>query len=246
MTDRLKRTRLLLGDKALARLKQARVMVVGCGAVGGMALEMLARSGIGTLIVVDFDAVSVSNINRQILALSSNIGTLKTKAAAERIQAISPDICVERLDLLLNGKTIDQICAARPDFVIDAIDSLNPKAILIETLMRHQIPFISSMGAALKTDLSQIMRTSMDKTKECPLAFFLRKRLRRRGVPLTFPVIFSKECVADKTHLAEPDEPAPDNARARHVMGSLGTVTGIFGLMCAHEAIMYLKEASHG
>lgn len=246
MTDRLKRTRLLLGDEALERLKRARVMVVGCGAVGGMALEMLARSGVGTLIAVDFDVVSVSNINRQILALSSNVGNLKTKEAADRIRTISPDIRVERMDMLLNAETVDKIIAAHPDFVIDAIDSLNPKAILIETLMRHRIPFISSMGAALKTDLSKIMRASMNQTKECPLAFFLRKRLRRRGVPLTFPVIFSQECVADKAHLAEPDEPVPDNARARHIMGSLGTVTGIFGLMCAHEAIMYLKEDCHG
>lgn len=246
MTDRLSRSRLLLGEKAVMRLKKARVMVVGCGAVGGMALEMLARSGVGTLIAVDFDTIHTSNINRQILALSNNIGELKTKIAVDRVHDISPDITVETLNILLNTETLSQIKELRPDFVIDAIDSLNPKALLIETLMRENIPFISSMGAALKTDLSKIERTTMNKTKECPLAFFLRKRLRRRGVPLTFPVVFSSECVSDKAHLAESDEPAFQNGRSRHVMGSVGTITGIFGLMCAHEALMYFKEDKNG
>lgn len=242
MTDRLSRSRLLLGEKTITHLKKARIMVVGCGAVGGMALEMLARSGVGTLIAVDFDTIHISNINRQILALSNNIGELKTKTVVNRIRDIAPDITVETLNILLNAETIPQIKGLRPDFVIDAIDSLNPKTLLIETLVRENIPFISSMGAALKTDLSKIKRTTMDKTKECPLAFFLRKRLRRRGIPLTFPVVFSSECIAGKAHLAESDDVTFQNGRNRHIMGSVGTITGIFGLMCAHEALMYFKE----
>ena len=124
------------------------------------------------------------------------------------------------------------------DYVIDAIDSVNAKALLIEEIQKQKIPFISAMGASLKTDLSKIKVASFHKTIECPLAAFVRSKLRRRGVNLKFPVIFSSECVSDKKALA-PEKDADSNRRA---MGSLVTVTGIFGLMCAHEAILFLSQ----
>ena len=242
MEDRLARTRLLLGDEAMEKLARSTVMVVGCGAVGGFAIEALARSGVGKLILVDFDVVKESNINRQIFALHSTLYQEKAVVARNRIWDISPDIKVEILPVLVNGDTIDEVLDRRIDFVIDAIDTLNPKTILIEQLMARGIPFISSMGAALKTDASKIAIVPMKKTIHCPLAFFVRKRLRKRGVDLTFPVVYSSEDVSQKLHLEMPETPENETGRVRHNMGSLPTITGIFGLLCANYAIEYLKD----
>jgi tRNA A37 threonylcarbamoyladenosine dehydratase len=242
MEDRLSRTRLLLGDVVMEKLARSTVMVVGCGAVGGFAVEALARSGIGKLILVDFDVVKESNINRQIFALQSTLYQEKAVVARNRIRDISPDIKVEILPVLVNADTIDEVLDRRVDFVIDAIDTLNPKTILIEQLMARGIPFISSMGAALKTDASKIAIVPMKKTIHCPLAFFVRKRLRKRGVDLTFPVVYSSEDVSQKLHLEMPDQPENETGRVRHNMGSLPTITGIFGLLCANYAIDYLRE----
>lgn len=242
MEDRLARTRLLLGDAVMEKLARSTVMVVGCGAVGGFAIEALARSGIGKLILVDFDVVKESNINRQIFALQSTLYQEKAVVARNRIRDISPDIQVEILPVLVNADTIDEVLDRRIDFVIDAIDTLNPKTILIEQLMARGIPFISSMGAALKTDASKIAIVPMKKTIHCPLAFFVRKRLRKRGVDLTFPVVYSSEDVSQKLHLEMPEQPENETGRVRHNMGSLPTITGIFGLLCANYAIDYLRE----
>lgn len=242
MEDRLSRTRLLLGDEAMEKLARSTVMVVGCGAVGGFAIEALARSGVGKLILVDFDVVKESNINRQIFALHSTLYQEKAVVARNRIRDISPDIKVEILPVLVNADTIDEVLDRRVDFVIDAIDTLNPKTILIEQLMTRGIPFISSMGAALKTDATKIAIVPMKKTIHCPLAFFVRKRLRKRGVDLTFPVVYSCEDVSQKLHLEMPDTPENETGRVRHNMGSLPTITGIFGLLCANYAIEYLRE----
>ena len=242
MEDRLSRTRLLLGDEAMEKLARSTVMVVGCGAVGGFAIEALARSGVGKLILVDFDVVKESNINRQIFALHSTLYQEKAVVARNRIRDISPDIKVEILPVLVNADTIDEVLSRRVDFVIDAIDTLNPKTILIEQLMTRGIPFISSMGAALKTDATKIAIVPMKKTIHCPLAFFVRKRLRKRGVELTFPVVYSCEDVSQKLHLEMPDAPENETGRVRHNMGSLPTITGIFGLLCANYAIEYLRE----
>ncbi len=242
MEDRLSRTRLLLGDEVMEKLARSTVMVVGCGAVGGFAIEALARSGVGNLILVDFDVVKESNINRQIFALHSTLYQEKAVVARNRIRDISPDIKVEILPVLVNADTIDEVLDRRVDFVIDAIDTLNPKTILIEQLMTGGIPFISSMGAALKTDATKIAIVPMKKTIHCPLAFFVRKRLRKRGVDLTFPVVYSCEDVSQKLHLEMPAEAENETGRVRHNMGSLPTITGIFGLLCANYAIEYLKE----
>lgn len=242
MEDRLSRTRLLLGEEKLNRLQRATVMVVGCGAVGSFAIESLARAGVGRLILVDFDVIKESNLNRQIFALNSTMGLSKTEVARARIHDISPEIQVEILSVLVNGETIEEVLSCRPDFVIDAIDTLNPKTILIEELVRREIPFIASMGAALKTDPSKIAIQAMKKTIHCPLAFFVRKRLRKRGVEMNFPVVYSAEDVSSKEHLQMPEEADNETGRVRHNMGSLPTITGMFGLMCANYAILYLTQ----
>lgn len=240
MQDRLSRMRLMVGETGIETLKNAHVMIVGCGAVGSYAIEALARAGVGHLTLVDFDMVSISNINRQLFALTSTVGQKKVLVAKNRVKDISSDIQVDCLDLMVNQESLPQLLAVQPDFVIDAIDSLNPKCSLIELLVKEKVPFVSSMGAALKTDMSQIKVVKMKKTLNCPLAFFVRKRLRKRGVAMDFPVVFSPELSQDSTRLQLPEEAQSENGRARHEMGSLPTITGIFGLMCAQVALDYL------
>jgi tRNA A37 threonylcarbamoyladenosine dehydratase len=241
MEDRLSRMRLMVGEKNLTKLKKAHVCIVGCGAVGGYVLESLARAGIKHLTLIDFDTISITNINRQLLALNSTIGQKKVDVARQRIADISNDIQVDTLDILINQETVSKIIEIKPDFVVDAIDSLNPKVCLIETLVKNNIPFVSCMGAALKTKANLIQVEKMKNTRNDPLAGFIRKYLRRRGVPLDFKVVYSPELTKDKSKLAMP-ESAPEKGRVRHQMGSLPTITGIFGLTCAQVALDYFIQ----
>ncbi len=237
MQKRLSRMRLMVGENGVQKLQAAHVMVVGCGAVGSYAIEALARAGVAKFTLVDFDTVSESNINRQLFALSSTVGKKKVAVAKERILSIAPELNVNTLDLMVNNDTVADLVALKPDFVVDAIDSLNPKVGLIEALLAAKVPFISSMGAALKTDPTQIRIQKMKKTLNCPLSFFVRKRLRKRGVPMDFDVIYSPELTQDMTKLQSPEEITQKSGRVRHELGSLPTITGIFGLMCAHYVI---------
>ena len=232
------RTTLLLGKNGVENLKRAHVMVAGCGAVGGFALEALARAGIGHLTVVDFDTFDETNLNRQLFATTKTLGMDKTKAVKDRLLSINPELKITEKNIKISSKTMDELFDTKYDYIIDAIDSVNAKSLLIEEILKKEIPFISAMGAALKTDLSKIKISSFHKTIECPLAAFVRKKLRQRGVSLKFPVVFSSECVSDKKALA-PEKDADTNRRD---MVSLVTVTGIFGLMCAHEAILFLSQ----
>lgn len=236
------RTRALLGEERFGRLQEASVMVVGLGAVGGYALEALARAGIGHLILVDFDIVEPSNLNRQILALHSTLGRKKGELAAERVRDINPDCRITIKDMFINRDNLEQLFDQPVDMVVDAIDSLNPKCCLIEYLQQHEIPFISSMGAALKTDPSAIRLQTLNQTKNCPLARFIRKRLKRRGCDLGKVVcVCSDEVVSvPETALFMEDKPS-DGGRQRHTMGSLPTVTAIFGLMMANQVILRLS-----
>ena len=236
MEDRLSRMRLMVGEKALKNLKKAHVLVAGCGAVGGFAIEALARGGIGHLTIVDNDVVSITNINRQLVALHSTLGQKKVEVMQRRVLDIAPEIKVNVVDQLINADSVSDILACRPDFVVDAIDSLNPKVCLIEALVKAEIPFISSMGAAMKTRPELVRVAKMKDSYQCPLAAFIRKRLRRRNVPLDFPVVYSPE-KPDKAHLKMPDNTEQRSGRVRNEMGSLPTLTGIFGLTCAQVAL---------
>lgn len=238
MEDRLSRMRLMVGEKALKRLQKAHVLVAGCGAVGGFAIEALARSGIGHLTIADHDVVSITNINRQLIALHSTLGQKKVDVMKKRILDIAPDIKVDTLDCLINADSVENILACQPDFVVDAIDSLNPKVCLIEALVKTGIPFVSSMGAAMKTKPTLVQVAKMKNSYQCPLAAFIRKRLRRRNVALDFPVVYSPE-KPDKAHLKLPNNTEQKSGRVRHEMGSLPTLTGIFGLTAAQVALDY-------
>ncbi len=241
-SPRLTRTRMLLGDEGITRLQRATVMLIGLGAVGGYALEALARSGIGRLILVDFDVFDETNINRQILALSSTVGRLKTEVARERVLDINPDCRVEVRNLFVNAETLPALLETPVDFVIDAIDALNPKCCLMEELYRRGIPFISSMGAALKSDPAFIKCGTLSASKNCGLAKFIRKRLRRRGVEINrIQCVYSDEQVSLPETALCAAETAAENGRVRHTLGSLPTITAIFGLTIANYVITRLS-----
>lgn len=223
MADRLARIRLLLGDENVKKLQNATVMVVGCGAVGSFAIEALARSGVGHLVVVDFDKIEESNINRQLFALTSTVGTPKVSVAAARVRDINPDAVVDAFDMFFDDAHAPDVA---PDFVIDAIDSVPSKIALAAWCQARNIPFISSMGAARKTDIAQIKIGRLSKTTVCPLAAKIRRLVRNARMP-DYPVVYSTQVANSNL--------GPDNT-----FGSMITITGTFGLICANYAIKHI------
>lgn len=243
MSDsRFMRTEMLLGNAGMAKLQSSKVMIIGLGAVGGYVAEALARAGIGKFVLIDFDVFEKSNINRQILATEESLGQKKVIVAKQRILSINPSAEVLIKDLFVNSDTIPEILTLSPDFVIDAIDALNPKCNLIQSLLSANIPFISSMGAALKTDTSKIKSGNLSQSKNCSLAKFVRKRLRKRGVDIS-----KIKCVWSDEQISLPEtafvfaEEENANGRQRNTLGSLPTITAIFGLTIANEVILKLS-----
>lgn len=222
---RLHRTRLLFGDENVEKLRAATVMVVGCGAVGSFAIEALARTGIGHIIIVDFDKVEASNINRQLFALDSTVGRPKVDVAAARIHDINPATRVTAYNMFWEERSDIDV---RPDFVIDAIDTVPSKVALYQWCAKNNVPFIASMGAALKMDPSLIQVAPLSMTCVCPLAGRVRRAVRGMDLP-DFPTVFSTET------------PAPVVGHAKN-MGSNITITGTFGLMLVNFAIKKLIE----
>lgn len=217
--DILHRTRLLIGAAATDKLQKSTVMVVGCGAVGSFAIEALARTGVGNLVLIDSDVIEESNINRQLFALNSTINQPKVDVAASRIRDINPDVNVIAIKTFFDDATE---LSVMPDFVIDAIDTVSSKIALYKWCMARNVPFVSSMGAARKTDPTQIKIAKISKTSVCPLAAKIRKIVRDEHLN-DFDVVYSTE-------------PATVTDSAR-IFGSIITVTGTFGLIMANYAI---------
>ena len=190
---RFQRLQALIGADKLSELKSKSVMICGIGGVGSFAAEALVRSGIGHIILIDADVVDITNINRQIIALNSTLKQPKVDVMAARIKDINPDALVTPLNLYIDELTIDQLLEYHPDFVVDAIDSIASKCLLISSCLNKQIPIISSMGFALKLHPELIQITKMAKTETDPLAKEVRYRLRKMNVSLDFPVVYSKE-----------------------------------------------------
>lgn len=237
----------MLNGAAVERLHRAKVAVAGLGAVGSYAVEALARSGIGCFSLVDFDVVKPSNINRQLFALWDTVGRRKTELAQERILAIWPQATVETRNILLNGESLPEVLDAwtDADYVIDAIDSLGPKTMLIHGLVARKIPFISCMGAALRTRPDLIRVGRLTEVSYCPLAAMLRKRLRRGGISTDdVRCVYSPEEIRekhrDRVGPMESPEAGREHGRYRNILGSLATITAMFGLIAAHEVIMSL------
>lgn len=227
------RTALLLGDGAIEKLKNSRVAVFGVGGVGGYVVEALARSGVGTLDLIDKDTVSVSNINRQIIALHSTIGQLKTEVAALRAKDINPDIVVHTHNVFYLPETAQNFDFSAYDYVVDAIDTVSGKIALVEQAKECSTPIISSMGAGNKLDATAFEVADIAKTSVCPLARVMRRELKKRGIE-HLKVVYSKE---------EPlPSPLTDEESGKAIPGSIAFVPSVVGLIIAGEVIKDLVK----
>ena len=222
------RTALLIGDKGVEKLKKARVAVFGIGGVGGYVVEALARSGVGALDLIDKDTVSESNINRQIIALHSTVGRLKTEVTAERARDINPNVTVRTHNVFYLPETADSFDFSQYDYVVDAIDTVSGKLALIEQAKKANIPVISSMGAGNKLDATAFEVVDIAKTSVCPLARVMRRELKKRGIEHV-KVVYSKE---------EPlASSVTDEESGKAVPGSIAFVPSVVGLILAGEVI---------
>ena len=240
MQEQFSRTALLLGDDGVQRLTKARVAVFGIGGVGGYAVEALARSGIGALDLVDHDTVSLSNINRQIIATHDTLGKLKVEVAKERIHAINPDCHVRTFPVFFLPDTVDTFDFSQYDYVVDAIDTVTAKLLLAEKTYAAGIPLISAMGTGNKLDPTAFEVTDINKTTFCPLARIMRKELKKRGIP-HLKVVYSQEPAM--TPGADSDEPV-ELAGRKPVPGSTAFVPAVAGLILAGEVIKDLAGIS--
>lgn len=228
--DWLQRTRLMLGDEAVEKLKHAHVALFGVGGVGGYCAEALIRAGIGKLTIVDNDEVDVTNINRQIIALHSTVGRPKTEVMAERLKDISPDAEIIQKKLFFVPETADEFNFRDYDYVIDAIDTVKAKLELIESCLSCGTPVISAMGAGNKTDPSQFQVADISKTEMDPLAKVMRRELRARGIN-HLKVVYSKEKPRNTVIAGK------DAQRSRHAPGSISFVPPSVGLLLASEVV---------
>ena len=226
------RTQMLLGTEALERLQESRVAVFGIGGVGGYTVEALARSGVGQLDLIDSDTVSVSNINRQILAVHSTVGLPKVEAARRRILDINPGCVVRTHQIFYTPETAEQFDFTQYDYIVDAIDTVTGKLQLVERAVAAGTPIISCMGTGNKLDASGFEVADISKTSMCPLARVMRKELSRRGIK-HLKVVYSKEEALTPTGWEE--EAAA--LGKRQIPGSVAFVPGAAGLILAGEVI---------
>ena len=227
-----RRAELLLGDEAMGRIAQKRVIIFGVGGVGSWCAESLVRSGISRLTIVDSDRVAVTNINRQLMATTKTVGQVKVEALKERLLAINPSAEITALQQIFNAETAESFQLGTYDYIIDAIDSLKDKALLILLATslspqgeRRRVGFFSSMGAALKLDPTRIKIAEFWKVQGDPLARALRKRFKRDGQypKRKFQCVYSDELLENKM-------PVDPNDRGN---GTIAHITAIFGFMLA-------------
>ncbi len=226
MKEEFSRTALVFGEEDMARLGECRVAVFGLGGVGGYVVEALARSGVGTLDLFDGDCVSVTNINRQILALHSTIGKPKAQAAAERIKDINPDICANQHVFFFNEETEPSVDFTAFDYVVDAVDEVSAKLLLAVCCKRVGTPLISCMGTGNKLDPTGFKVSDIYSTKVCPLARVMRRELKSRGVT-SLKVVYSEE--EPKTKVI--------SEGGRHIPGSVAFVPPAAGFLLAAETV---------
>jgi len=232
------RTSILLGEQMLDSLAAKKVMVVGLGGVGAYAAEMLCRAGIGNMILIDSDTVGQTNLNRQLIALNSTIGKLKTDVLAERLKDINPKVNLTVVPEYVEEENLEAIFvqAGELDYVVDAIDTLAPKISLIKYCVEHKIPHVSAMGAGAKLDATKIRIADISKSYNCPLAYILRKKLRKEGISKGFKVVFSEE-------LPSRDAIVPMEERnKKSQVGTISYLPAVFGCVCAQAALEHLIE----
>lgn len=228
------RTQLLLGNNKIELLKNATVMVVGIGGVGSYCTESLARCGIGRLLLVDHDCISISNLNRQIHAAYETIGTLKTQAMKDRILSYRKDCEVIMIPKFYQQELNDELFQTDVDFVVDAIDTVSAKLDLISYCLEHDIPFISCLGMANRLDPTAVCVSELMKTSYDPLAKVMRSQVRKRKIRGKIPVVFSKEQPIKQNIITDPNAPT---RKLRIPPASSPFVPSAAGLACASYAV---------
>lgn len=234
----MSRTQLMLGDEKVEKLMNKNVLVVGLGGVGGICAEMIARSGVGRMTIIDADTVDLSNANRQIPALHSTAGKLKAEVLAERLKDINPSLELTVLtEYIRDSRTIEILDAGQFDYAVDCIDTLSPKVHFIKACREKKIPIVSSLGAGGKVDPSQVKVTDISKTYECNLAKYVRKKLRGLGIHKGITVVFSAEKV-DQSRVIETEKAYPKKS----VIGTISYMPAIFGCTAASVVIRNLMD----
>ena len=233
MDDRFVRTALVFGDEGMQRLMNARVAVFGVGGVGGHCVQALARAGIGAIDVFDDDVVSITNINRQAVAMTSTIGRPKVEVIRDQILDINPDARVECHQMFYTPENADSVDLSVYDYIVDAIDTVKAKLELICRAKALNVPVISAMGAGNKLDPTRFEVEDLAKTSVCPLCRVMRAQLKKRGIT-HHKVVYSRE---------EPVRVVADESNGRHAPGSVSFVPPVMGLILAGEVI---KDLANG
>ena len=231
------RTALLLGKEAIVSLTHKRVLVVGVGGVGAYAVEMLARTGVGHLTLIDADEVNPSNLNRQLPALHSTIGEPKVEVLARRCLDINPEVRIDARQEFLSVESVDRLLDEKFDFVIDAIDSVAPKVALIERCHRRRIKLISSMGAGGRIDPSKLRYADISDTFNDGLARVVRQRLKRLGIKNGVKVVFSEEAPRQSSLML-----TDETANKASSYGTVAWIPAMFGCMLAAHAINVMTK----
>ena len=235
--ERDSRTAKLLGEEAVAVLNGKHVAVFGIGGVGGFVCEGLSRAGIGALDLVDSDVVSPSNLNRQLIALTSTVGRKKTEVMAQRIRDIRPETAVRTFDLFYLPETADRIDLSAYDYIVDAIDTVAGKIALAEGAKRAGVPLIAAMGAGNRLDPTRFRVTDLFKTSGCPLARVMRRELKKRGIE-ELKVVFS-----DEPAMKPLERPEDEGSNKRAVPVSVSFVPSVMGLILAGEVVKDLLRS---
>ena len=233
----LSRTKLLIGEEALHQLAKSHVMVVGLGGVGSYAAEFIARSGIGAMTIIDGDVVDPTNRNRQLPALATNHGVSKALIMKERLLAINPEMDLQVIQEFINPEMVLQQLSHKPDYIIDAIDSITPKITFIKTAYEQGLRLVSSMGAGAKLDPTQLKVVDISKTYNCPFAQQVRKNLKRHNIRRGIKVVFS------------PEEPMKESLMLtdgknykKSAYGTISYLPAVFGAVAASVVIRDLMK----
>lgn len=242
MENYSERTALLLGNNGVEQLKETSVMVVGIGGVGSYCVEALARCGIGRLILVDHDCVSLSNLNRQIHATYDTIGRLKTDVMKERILSYRKDCEILTYPMFYQTEINEQLFQTKVDFVVDAIDTVSAKLDLISYCLAHKMPFISSMGMANRMDPTKVAVSELMKTSYDPLAKVMRSQVRKRRLKGKIPVVYSSEQPIKQNQVTNPHA---EIRKLRIPPASSPFVPTAAGLACAAYAVKVILKGTN-